>query len=94
MNIALVFPPSTFLVNPMTWPPLGLFYIAAQLEAQGHTTEFFDLSLWERIPYDGDFDQVWISANSPQMWEVRKIAEQTKDWWRTKNSLGRLCTLG
>jgi hypothetical protein len=45
MKIALVFPPSTFLTNPMVWPPLGLWYLAAQLEVQGHQTDFYDLSL-------------------------------------------------
>jgi radical SAM superfamily enzyme YgiQ (UPF0313 family) len=87
MNIALVFPLSTFLTNPLVWPPLGLFYIAAQLEAQGHTTDFFDLSFKE-LPKDGEFDQLWLSANSPQMYEVRKIAEQTKNWKHTKTVFG------
>jgi hypothetical protein len=74
MKIALVYPPSTILTNPMTWPPLGLFYIAAQLEAQGHKTDFFDMSLHKELPEDGKYDQLWISANSPQMYEVRRIA--------------------
>ena len=87
MNIALVYPPSTLLTDPMVWPPLGLFYIATQLEAQGHKTEFYDMSLWD-IPDDGEFDQMWISANAPQMYEVRKIAEQTKDWEYTKTVIG------
>jgi radical SAM superfamily enzyme YgiQ (UPF0313 family) len=87
MNIALVFPKSTFLTNPLVWPPLGLFYIGAQLEAQGHTTEFFDLS-FQDMPEDGDFDQFWLSATSAQMFEVRKIAEITKDWKHTRTVFG------
>lgn len=87
MNIALVFPPSTFLSAPMTWPPLGLWYIAAQLEAQGHTTEFFDLSE-DALPKDGEFHQMWISATAPQMAAVREIGEATKDWWYTYTILG------
>lgn len=87
MNIALVFPKSTFLTSSMVWPPLGLFYLAAQLEAQGHTTDFFDLSE-DELPKDGDFDQLWLSATSPQMYEVRKIAEATKDWWQTATVFG------
>ena len=79
MRIALVFPKSTFLTDPMVWPPLGLFYLAAQLEAQGHTTNFFDMSVRE-LPEDGEFDQLWLSAKSAQMYEVRKIAEQTRNW--------------
>lgn len=88
MNIALLFPKSTFLTNPLVWPPLGLWYLGAQLEAQGHTTEFFDMSLKEYIPKDGEFDQVWISATAPQMFEVRKIADIAKKWQKTKTVLG------
>jgi radical SAM superfamily enzyme YgiQ (UPF0313 family) len=87
MKIALVFPPSTFLTDPMTWPPLGLFYIAKQLEIQGHETEFFDLSIHD-LPNDGEYDQLWVSATSPQMFEVRKIAEKTKNWKHTRTVLG------
>lgn len=90
MNIGLVFPPSTFLTDPMVWPPLGLFYLAAQLEAQGHSTEFFDLSDPGDVPliYDGRFDQLWISATSPQMYEVRRLAEITNSWVKTRTVFG------
>lgn len=87
MRIALVFPPSTFLTRTDVWPPLGLFYLAAQLETQGHQTEFFDLSI-DRLPNDGEFDQMWVSSTSPQMFEVRKIAEVSKNWYFTKTVLG------
>jgi len=87
MRIALVFPKSTFLTDPMVWPPLGLFYLGAQLEAQNHKTEFFDLSFQE-MPEDGKFDQLWLSATSAQMFEVRKIAEITKDWKHTRTVFG------
>jgi len=86
MNIALVFPKSTFLTNPMVWPPLGLWYLGAQLEAQNHKTEFFDLSFRD-MPEDGEFDQLWLSATSAQMFEVRKIAEITKNW-KTRTVFG------
>ena len=87
MEIALVFPKSTFLVDPMTWPPLGLWYLAAQLEAQGHKTDFFDLSM-DELPDDGQFDQLWVSATSPQMAEIRRIAAITQDWTKTRTVLG------
>jgi len=88
MKIALVFPPSTFLTNPMVWPPLGLWYLAAQLEVQGHQTDFYDLSLEKDIPSDGEYDQLWLSGKSAQMHEIRKIAERTKDWTKTKTVFG------
>jgi radical SAM superfamily enzyme YgiQ (UPF0313 family) len=88
MNIALVFPPSTFLTDPLTWPPLGLFYISAQLEAQGHYTDFFDLSIDKFEIKDGDYDQIWISASAAQMYEVRKLGEKTREWEKTKTVFG------
>ncbi len=87
MDVALVFPRSTFLSDPMTWPPLGLWYLAAQLEAQGHTTDFFDLSM-DELPRDGDFDQLWLSATAPQMAEIRRIGDITQDWQQTRTVLG------
>jgi len=88
VKIALVYPPSTILTDPLIWPPLGLWYLGAQLEAQGHKTEFFDMSLHKNLPEDGDFDQFWVSANSPQMFEVRKIARKTSHWTHTKTVIG------
>lgn len=88
MRIALVFPPSTFLSRSDVWPPLGLFYLASQLEAQGHTTEFFDLSMVPFTLEDGDFDQMWVSATSPQMFEVRNLSDTVKDWKHTKTVFG------
>ena len=87
MKIALVFPKSTFLSDPMTWQPLGLFYLGAQLEAQGHLCEFFDLSM-DELPEDGDFDQMWVSSTSPQIAEARRIGNLTRNWIKTKTVLG------
>lgn len=87
MNICLVFPKSTFLIDPMVYPPLGLWYLAAQLEKQGHKTDFRDLTI-DPLPQDGEYDQVWISATSPQMHEVRRIAQITRDWTSTRTVFG------
>lgn len=86
-SIALVFPKSTFLENPLTWMPLGLMYIGAQLEAQGHHCDFFDLNE-DEMPKDGDFDQVWVSSTSPQIKESRRLAEEMLNWTKTKRILG------
>lgn len=86
-SIALVWPKSTFLNDPTQWPPLGLFYLSSQLEAQGHTTEFFDLS-FDELPEDGQFDQLWLSSTSPQIKETKRIAEITKNWSKTNTCLG------
>jgi radical SAM superfamily enzyme YgiQ (UPF0313 family) len=87
MNICLVFPKSTFLIDPMVYPPLGLWYLAAQLEAQGHQCDFRDLTV-DEFPSDGDYDQVWISATSPQMSEVRRLAALTSQWSRSRSVFG------
>src|SRR3990167_9868001 len=86
-SICLVFPKSTFLIDPLVYPPLGLWYLGAQLEAQGHTTDFRDLTT-DEFPVDGEYDQVWISATSPQMHEVRKLAELARDWEKSAVVLG------
>ena len=75
MNIALVIPKSTFLELPMVMQPLGLFYLAARLESLGHTTEFFDLNV-DEFPEDV-YDQIWVSATSPQMKEIKRIIRHT-----------------
>src|SRR4030043_673524 len=87
MNIALVYPKSIFISAPMVWPPLGLWYLAAQLEAQGHHTDFFDLNIKE-LPEDGQDDQLWLSAKSAQIFEVRKIAKITENWQHTRTVFG------
>src|SRR3972149_8494444 len=67
----------------MVSPPLGLWYLAAQLEAQGHTTDFRALDI-DPFPEFDEFDQVWISATSSQMHEVRRISQiiSDDDWQR------------
>ena len=86
-SIALVFPKSTFLEYKMGFQPLGLMYLGAQLEAQGHKCEFFDLNE-DNLPNDGDFDQMWVSATSPQIFETKRISNLTSDWTKTKRILG------
>ena len=85
--IGLLFPKSTFLTDPLVYPPLGLWYLAAQLEAQGHRTEFRDMSV-DMLPADGEFDQLWISATSPQMHEARRLAAETRHWEKTVTVFG------
>lgn len=73
MNIALVMPKSTFLDDAMVMQPLGLFYLASRLESLGHTTEFFDLNV-DPLPEDR-YDQIWVSATSPQMAEIKRVGK-------------------
>ena len=73
MNIALVMPKSTFLEDATVFGPLGLWYLAARLESLGHQTDFFDLNI-DEIPTD-TYEQVWVSATSPQMAEVKRLGK-------------------
>jgi len=43
-NVLLINPSSPFLVDARTFPPLGLLYLAAALEASGHTATVIDLA--------------------------------------------------
>lgn len=70
MKIALVMPASTFLEMPMVFQPLGLFYLAARLESLGHSCDFYDLNV-DKFPAD-IYDQIWVSATSPQMKEIKR----------------------
>lgn len=73
MNIALVMPRSTFLEDAMVMMPLGLMYLAARLESLGHKTGFYDLNV-DEFPPD-IYDQIWVSATSPQMAEIKRIGK-------------------
>lgn len=77
-SIALVIPRSTFLEDSMVMMPLGLMYIAARLESLGHTTDFFDLNV-DDFPED-IYDEIWVSATSPQMAEIKRIGKVLREY--------------
>lgn len=85
MRIALVMPKSTFLEYPMIMQPLGLFYLASRLQSLGHYVIFFDLNV-DEFPSDS-YDEIWVSATSPQIAEVRKIG-QIANKYKAKFVLG------
>ena len=85
MKIALVMPKSTFIDDPMIFQPLGLFYLSSRLESLGHSTEFFDLNE-DELPADV-YDQIWVSATSPQMMEIKRIGK-TLSTYKAKSVLG------
>jgi len=85
--IVFVMPKSTFLIDPMVYPPLGVAYIASQLISLGHYVTFIDLSVGE-MPKDGVYDQIWVSATSAQMYEVRKIGAVLSSYTKSKSVLG------
>lgn len=72
-KIALVMPKSTFLEDSMVMMPLGLMYLSARLESLGYETDFYDLNV-DELPEDV-YDQIWVSATSPQMQEIKRIGK-------------------
>lgn len=60
MRVALVSPKWNEMVN--SYPPLGLGYLAAVLEAEGHQVAIFDLGLEPKTPISEDIQQIVASA--------------------------------
>ena len=85
-SIALIWPKSTFLSRADIWPPLGLWYLSSRLKSMGYSTQFFDLN-FDEMPEKNDFDYLFVGGTSPQIREVKRIAEITKNW-KSKRILG------
>ena len=49
MDVCLIVPPNTFLLDPLMYPPLGPLYIASILEQEGHGVLFLDLRNTKRL---------------------------------------------
>lgn len=75
MRICLIFPKSTFLEDPMVFPPLGLWWLWSILERAGHEVSFVDMSEHNLEPKDipQGYDAYLVSGTSPQGREIRKL---------------------
>jgi radical SAM superfamily enzyme YgiQ (UPF0313 family) len=75
MRICLIFPKSTFLEDPMVFPPLGLWWLWAVLERQGHEVSFIDMSEFNLEAKDipTGYDAYLVSGTSPQGREIRRL---------------------
>jgi anaerobic magnesium-protoporphyrin IX monomethyl ester cyclase len=75
MNLCLIFPRSTFLEDPMVFPPLGLWWLWSVLEKAGHDVDFIDMSEYNLdargIPTG--YDAYLVSGTSPQAREIRQL---------------------
>lgn len=87
MKISLIWPKSTFLTNPMVYPPLGLWYIWTILKQAGCEVVYIDTSedLYGSIP---ESDYYFVSGTSPQLMEIRKILSWLQNNRRGKTVLG------
>ena len=84
MKVALVWPKSTFLTDPMVYPPLGLWYVWSALEKAQCKVVYRDTAEdeYKTIP---ECDYYFISGTSAQLLEIRKILK-----WLRKNREGKI----
>ncbi len=74
MRVALIQPPSPFLLRSNVHPPLGLWYLGAALQDAGHDVVYCDLGLGDALPRDVE---VWcVTGTTPQMSGMRAAIEQ------------------
>jgi len=89
LNILLIFPKTTIFEDPMVFPPLGLFYLRAVLEARGHHVEYVDMSEYEtkggvrtkkRLhPPTSGYDVYLVSGTTPQAREIRRLGKELRE---------------
>jgi len=77
-KIALINPPSSFLIDDKVFPPLGILYISAYLKKYGYYPEIIDLAGNKKLP-NIDADIIGISAVTPQYPEALKILHELKN---------------
>ena len=75
-SVCLIFPKSTFLEDPMVYPPLGLWYVWAELEKLGYEVDYRDLSE-DELPLA--HDTYFISGTSPQVTEIKRVVKTLKE---------------
>ncbi len=94
MKIALVNPPSPFLINQKAFPPLGILYLAGYLIKSGFQAEVIDLaqeeSNLEEKAAEIKADFYGITATTPQYPWAKKI----KDIINKKNNKAKICLGG
>ncbi|MBW1782635.1 MAG: cobalamin-dependent protein [Deltaproteobacteria bacterium] len=80
MKITLIWPPSPFLIDQRAFPPLGVLYLAAYLEANGVQVEVADMTDREDdleaalIPHTGA-DLYGVSSSTPQYPQSLRILD-------------------
>jgi len=83
MKVALLVPPSPFLFDPMTFPPLGVLYLSAYLKIRGHDVTVYDyndpkdrfLKNWKRVE---DSDVIGFTLTTPQFSEAVMLLGRLK----------------
>jgi len=58
MKVAILVPPSPFLMEPLTFPPLGPLYLSAYLKKQGHDVVVYDYDDYGQRTHEKRWDKV------------------------------------
>jgi radical SAM superfamily enzyme YgiQ (UPF0313 family) len=78
MKITLINPPSPYLANDASYPPSGLLYLGASIEALGHEVEVCDLTGgvdWRKIVPNLEADVYGITLVTPNFNIVKELAQ-------------------
>src|SRR5689334_19289120 len=76
-NVLLINPSSPFLVDAKTFPPLGLLYLGAALEANGHKATVVDLAF--NSPLEGhNPDLIGIMCLTPHYPQMSQLIAQLR----------------
>ncbi len=77
MKVALINPPSPFLINERVFYNRGLLSVATNLKAEGHNVELFDFA--GDNPKVGKFDTYLFSSTTPQFLYTYKLFKKLKN---------------
>lgn len=81
MKIALINPPSPFLIDDRVFLPLGILYIASMLREKGYKIEFYDLSKtknWQEIVKNIKTDVICVTGTTPHYPYMKEIVQISK----------------
>jgi len=77
-HIILINPPSPYLKDDRAQPPMGLLYLAANLEKQGYYVDVEDLagrSDWEQRTAELEADVFGVTCPTPNFFIAKKISQ-------------------
>jgi radical SAM superfamily enzyme YgiQ (UPF0313 family) len=79
-DVVLIVPKAKTEISPLVYPPLGLLYIAAALEMDGHDVSIYDMreehNMIENVP---EAEYYGFTAVTPQINDVVSSAEHLRD---------------
>jgi len=77
-SVVLIVPPSSFLFNPLQYPPLGILYIAAVLEQNGYAPILHDLRENGDLSLIPKADFYGVSATTLDAEDAKAIGKHLK----------------